>query len=116
MGNKLSKVLLSCIAISLLAALGIPDIAKIAHAVLEHNEQTCQEKTKGHIHETEFDCEFHKYHITTYFTPEIYSFQVLEPVNHIFFNEKFYFLLSEFQQLHFTLRGPPLHSYSVLKR
>ena len=110
MGNKLSKILLSCIAISLLAALGIPDIAKISHAVFEHKEQTCQEKTKGHIHETEFDCDFHKYHITTYLTPEVFSFPILEPVNLTSVTDIFYFLLSEFQQLHFKLRGPPLHS------
>ncbi|WP_158979244.1 hypothetical protein [Cellulophaga sp. L1A9] len=110
MGNNLTKFLLSCIAISLLGALGIPDIAKISHDILEHKEETCHEKTKVHFHETEFDCDFHKYHITTYFTPELYSCTFLEPVLHALLSENFYFLLSEFQQLQSTLRGPPVYS------
>jgi hypothetical protein len=109
MGNNFTKLLLSCIAIFLLGALAIPDVAKISHDVFEHKEQTCQEKTKVHFHEAEFDCDFHKYHITTYFTPELYSFQFIQPELHQTKNENFYFLLSEFQQLHFSLRGPPVY-------
>ncbi|ADV51449.1 hypothetical protein I2486_20665 [Cellulophaga sp. E16_2] len=110
MGNNFTNLFLSCIAICLLVALGIPDIAKTSHAIFEHKEQTCHEKTKVHFHETEFDCDFQKYHITTYFTPELYSFTLIESKFHSTVNDKFYFLLSEFQQLHFSLRGPPIHS------
>ena len=104
------KLLFSCIAILVLAALAIPDLAKISHAIYEHKEQTCLEKGNVHFHETEFDCDFHKYHTTTYFYPATLNFTVIIQDFHLEKNQNYYFLLSEFQKLHFSLRGPPKFS------
>tara|TARA_R110000868_G_scaffold4211_13_gene26660 strand:+ start:65106 stop:65438 length:333 start_codon:yes stop_codon:yes gene_type:complete len=110
MGINVKKILLSCISILILAALAIPDAVKISHAITEHKEQTCVEKGTVHFHEAEFDCDFHKYHITTYFYPQSINYTVAFQDSKIKQNQNYYFLLSEFQKLHFSLRGPPLFS------
>ena len=107
---KLKNIILSCIAILILAALSIPDIAKITHAINEHKEFSCSEKSKVHFHEAEFDCDFHKYHITTYFTPIKNNYSLFSPKIEVKQNQNYYSLLSEFQKLHFSLRGPPIYS------
>jgi hypothetical protein len=107
---SLKKIVFPCIAILVLAALSIPDIAKINHAVNEHKEFTCSEKSKVHLHEVEFECDFHKYHITTYFSPQLINYTLFTPNHVVKQNQNYYFLLSEFQQLHFSLRGPPISS------
>lgn len=104
------KFLFSCIAILVLAAMAIPDFAKISHAINEHKEITCLENRKVHFHEVEFNCDFHKYHITSYFSPQIVNFTFTPPFFKSTQNQNYYFLLSEYQKLHFSLRGPPVYS------
>lgn len=104
------KILFPCISFLILAALSIPDFAKISHAINEHKEFTCSEKSKVHFHEVEFDCDFHKYHNATYFTPILNKYSLFIPKIDVKQNQNYYFLLSDFQKLHFSLRGPPLYS------
>ena len=104
------KLFFSFVSILILLALAIPDVAKISHAVYKHKEQTCLKKGTVHFHEAEFDCDFHKYHITTYFYPEAINYTILIPEHSVNQNKNYYFLLSEFQKLHFSLRGPPVFS------
>jgi len=104
------KIFFSCISMLILVALAIPDVAKISHAIYKHKEQTCIQKGTVHIHQAEFDCDFHKYHITTYFYPEAINYTLILPDFRVNQNKNYYFLLSEFQKLHFSLRGPPYFS------
>ncbi|QWX85382.1 hypothetical protein H0I23_07005 [Cellulophaga sp. HaHaR_3_176] len=107
---NLKNIFFSFTTILLLFALAIPNIAKVSHTLFDHKEITCLEKNSVHFHETEFNCEFYKYQLSTYFSVQIYNYNVfasdLEPEQ----NQNYYFLLSEYQNLHFSLRGPPLKS------
>lgn len=104
------NIFFSFIAMLLLSTMAIPDIAKITHAIFEHKEITCLEKNAVHFHEAEFNCEFQKYQLSTYFSPEIYNCMAFVADFKIEQSQNYYFLLSEYQKLHFSLRGPPLNS------
>lgn len=95
-------------AILLLACLFTPYFIKIGHGIYEHKELLCVEKGNLHIHEIEFDCDFHKYQLSSLFCFNLEEPELIEPIfkgtkviNH-------YFFLSKYQRLHFVLRGPPV--------
>ena len=49
----------------LFVCLSLPTVAKLSHALDGHIRIECNEDIPNHIHQAEFDCEFHKYHIVT---------------------------------------------------
>lgn len=101
------KIIFPFTSIILIACLFTPYFIKIGHGIFEHKELRCVDKGELHIHEIEFDCDFHKFQISSLFyldfeRPELFLPNIP--------NQKIldhYTFLSKYQKLHFVLRGPP---------
>lgn len=107
MGMSFLKVLKSLTAIILVAAMQLPIAVKISHALYEHVEVECDDFASLHIHETEFDCDYQKFNLSTNcIVPE---FETIDNQFLIFLENDFstYSFQSKYQKLHFFLRGPP---------
>ncbi|MDX1365813.1 MAG: hypothetical protein R3243_16530 [Arenibacter latericius] len=99
--------ILSFFSILMVALFALPGALKAKHAILEHHNFVCKEKGKLHYHEMEVECEFYKYNISHFITPEYVE---LNNNSWIFKTEKvtdYYQYLSKYQKLHFSERGPP---------
>lgn len=101
------KLLVSISAIILFMALALPTVVKSYHALFEHQEFTCIAKGDLHFHETELDCDFQKFN----FSPQLFELGTVVPANSQFVLKEhifgYYVSLTSFQELHFSLRGPP---------
>jgi hypothetical protein len=107
---SVKKILRSILAIFLVVALQLPVAAKISHAIFNHIEVDCNDYGSLHIHEIEFDCEFQKYNfLNKGVLPDYQSFhsEFLVVSEQIF---SAYTFLNKYQELHFSLRGPPAFS------
>ncbi|MGI9552046.1 MAG: hypothetical protein ACR2MT_12665 [Aurantibacter sp.] len=107
MEPTIKKALQSIIAIILTMAMQLPAAVKISHALYDHVDIDCNDYGSLHMHETEFDCEFHKYNLSTNcvvpgFQSKTQEFLVVEERNF-----STYSFLSKYQKLQFSLRGPP---------
>ncbi|TMM57475.1 hypothetical protein FEE95_13405 [Maribacter algarum] len=91
-------------------AIFAPTAIKTAHALFEHQELFCFDKSTTHVHEVEFDCDFQKFKLSPQHYPVFVNVQeFLAP----FTKERdknHYTFLSQYQRLSFALRGPPLTS------
>lgn len=93
------------ISLVLVLAMLTPTAVKIIH-VFHHNYVECKEYST-HLHASDFDCSFHKFKLTTPFAMSLFSFDFFIP-EHIHENTNSQYLyISDFQKLHFSLRGPP---------
>ena len=98
---------LSMASMILVLCMLMPAFLNLAHAIHGHNGQTCASDIALHLHETEFDCEFQKYKLTKQFYTDLQNFDlfVLAVIREN--TSVSYSFLSSYQQLHFSLRGPP---------
>lgn len=107
MKDFLKQFCTNALALILAAAIFVPNLVKTVHALYEHQELVCVDQSPVHVHEVEFDCDFQKYQLS----PQLYpNFLNLEEIPSFFSkekNENQYTFLSQYQKLHFTLRGPP---------
>ncbi len=108
MRTRLNTILIAFLAFLLTTAIVGPSLIKFSHFFLEHSHVECNEHVKTHFHESDFDCKLFKFHHTHQinFFPESITFEIFEIPSQKNFNS--YSFVSEFQQLHFSLRGPPL--------
>ena len=85
----------------------LPSAVKAMHVFEDHQHEVCLGEIDAHFHNYDVDCEFYKFKLNSHFTiPEntvlVVNFPHIEstiPTHYSF--------LSEFQTLHFSLRGPP---------
>ncbi len=105
--NNFKKILLSFTSILLIGAINLPSFVKLSHALFEHTEQTCEEQGSLHIHEAELDCDFQKFNLSSQFYPQLQDYTLHPPRIIKKENNNHYFFLSNYQKLHFSLRGPP---------
>lgn len=88
----------------------LPAAVKIAHVFENHKHEVCVNKSITHFHTLDLDCEFYKFKLATYVFQIPENLNTLEVQdNHTIVTSQYYFL-SLFQQLHFSLRGPPVLS------
>ncbi len=102
--HMVSKVLV----VLLTFVLVTPLFVKLNHIFEDHKHEVCKTPNKTHFHEVEIDCEFYDFKLNTEFN---YSFALIDipvfkDVTQTITSQ--YFFLSEYQQLQFSLRGPPL--------
>ena len=91
--------------LTLVFALFTPTVAKFNH-IFHHKYEDCKEY-KAHLHSADVECSFHKFKLTTLYTLPVFSFDFYtHEQNHANTISK-YTHISEYQQLHFSLRGPP---------
>ncbi len=88
-------------------ALLTPSFVKFSHVFEDHIHEVCKNPQKTHFHEVDLDCEFYKFKLNKKLIFASNEFQFLNIVeNHqpIVLQYRF---LSDYQPLHFSLRGPP---------
>lgn len=97
------KIITCLLVITLL----VPTAVKFSHIFLHHHHEICHGEPQTHLHKADLDCNFYKFKLSAPFTiPSItYAFHSIED-NHQNYAGVYSFL-SDFQQLHFSLRGPP---------
>lgn len=85
----------------------LPSAVKSMHIFENHQHEVCYGEVDAHFHTLDIDCEFYNFKINIPFTfPE--NAPVLIPyieIKGIITSD--YSFLSEYQRLHFSLRGPP---------
>ena len=99
-----SKVLVTILAVILV----MPLFVKSYHLFEDHKHEVCKTPFTNHFHEYEIDCEFYDFTLNTNFIQSLTSIEIPE-VNelHIPILSQYHFI-SDYQKLHFSLRGPPL--------
>lgn len=97
------KVLTTMLVFTLL----IPASVNFAHVFEHHEHEFCQGGDTTHIHEVDLDCEFQKFQINTNFILSDLTFQPPQIQESEKAIESQYHYLSKYQNLHFSLRGPP---------
>ena len=106
-GSRLKNILLITAAFLLIAAIEAPSVIKLWHSFYSHKEIKCDQEGSVHIHSAEIDCPFQKFNVTIhYYLPQNHFDQILVlSFSKDHFN--YYSSVSPFQELHFSLRGPP---------
>ncbi|HLV14441.1 MAG TPA: hypothetical protein VKY41_04615 [Xanthomarina sp.] len=102
-------ILFRVISILLVVLVFTPSVVKLSHAFSHnnHKHEVCLGEPQTHLHTLDVDCEFHKFQINTVFTLQENPYKLLEKQDSIQEAHSQYFFISEFQALHFSLRGPP---------
>ena len=95
------------IALVLAVTLLLPSAVKFMHIFEKHHHEVCYGEASAHFHTLDIDCEFYKFQLNSaYIIPEqnfaLLEYHLIKPIK-----KAEYGFLSEFQQLHFSLRGPP---------
>lgn len=85
----------------------LPSAVKAMHIFENHQHEVCLGESDSHFHTLDVDCEFYKFKINIPFTIPENSAVVIDfpKINCII--PAHYSFLSEYQSLHFSLRGPP---------
>ncbi|WP_299390864.1 hypothetical protein [uncultured Gelidibacter sp.] len=91
----------------LVLAFLLPSAAKFMHIFEEHHHEVCLGESNAHFHTQDVECEFYKFKLNTPFTIPENNVVVLEFPHIESIIPTHYSFLSEFQTLHFSLRGPP---------
>ncbi|WP_242084757.1 hypothetical protein [Aestuariivivens sediminis] len=90
-----------------IAALLTPTVVKFTHTFYHHTHKVCTGEKSTHLHKIDLDCELLKCHLHKNFTLSSFTITLFseDPLQSI--TEAYYFFLSDYQRLHFSLRGPP---------
>ena len=91
----------------LVVLLWVPSTVKLAHVFDHHKHEICQGDNSTHIHKVDLDCEFQKFQINNNYTFSKIVFEIFQLKENSKTIESQYIFLSNYQSLHFSLRGPP---------
>ncbi|WP_299781176.1 hypothetical protein [uncultured Formosa sp.] len=107
--SKLKKhIVFKFFTLVLVLTLLTPTLVKFNHVFEHHHRELCHGEQQTHLHTANVDCEFYKFQLNHLFTiPEFIANTPLVEENHQLIASQYYFL-SDYQQLHFSLRGPPI--------
>lgn len=108
--QRQQHIIYSIATLILVVALALPTIVKLTHVFNHHNHDVCNDYSQTHVHNLDVDCSFYNFKITNHFTCTIENYELYIPVeiNPIIASQ--YQFLSDYQRLHFSLRGPPIYS------
>jgi len=93
--------------LALVFALLTPTAIKFVHIFNHHKHEICHDENQTHLHTYYADCSFHKFKLTPSYTIPVFSVEFFTPEHSHETTVDPYLFLAEFQQLHFSLRGPP---------
>ena len=85
----------------------LPSVVKFLHIFEHHQHEVCYGEADAHFHTLDVDCEFYKFKLNSPFTIPQNVAGLSEFLDVTIFYPKEYSFLSEYQRLHFALRGPP---------
>ena len=98
-----SKILVVVLTIVLV----IPIFVKLNHIFEDHKHEVCKTPYTKHFHELEIDCEFYDFRLNTEINYSVASVDIpfLREITQSIISQ--YRFVSNYQQLQFSLRGPP---------
>ena len=93
----------------LVLAVLLPSVTKLTHAFTHNKHDVCDtdNKHKTHFHESDLNCDFYKFKLTTQYYLSLNSIQLLLVKNNFKITVSQYEFVSDFQRLQIALRGPP---------
>lgn len=91
----------------LVLAFLLPSAVKFSHVFKHHQHEVCNGEITTHLHTSDVDCDFYKFKLSTPFTIPTLDFDFVSIEDNHQIKTSHYSFLSEFQRLHFSLRGPP---------
>lgn len=93
----------------LVLAVLLPSVTKLTHAFTHHKHEVCDtdNKHETHFHESDLNCDFYKFKLTTQYYLPLNSIQLLLVKNNFKITDSQYEFVSDYQKLQTALRGPP---------
>lgn len=107
MGALRLNILFKSVTLVLVLAFLLPSAVKFMHIFEQHQHEICLGESDSHFHTQDVDCEFYKFKLNSPFTIPKNTIVLLAFSNIESAIPTHYSFLSEFQTLHFSLRGPP---------
>lgn len=107
MSRYKESLIFKSLIITLVITLLVPSFVKLAHAFENHKHNVCVKPQKSHFHQYNIDCEFYKFKmnpqivISFDYSEIILITKIAAPII------SQYEFISDYQQLSFSLRGPP---------
>ncbi|MGJ8593588.1 MAG: hypothetical protein ACSHXF_13635 [Aquaticitalea sp.] len=101
--KKTFKIATLMVAIALL----VPSAVTFSHIFSHHHHEICNGEPQTHIHKSDIDCDFYKFKLSASYTIPSISYEFIPVEDNHAINQTVYAFLSEYQRLHFSLRGPP---------
>ena len=106
--KKQQHIIFKIAAIVLLLAVLLPSAVKFDHVFEDHKHEVCtDDHSTTHAHEIDLECEFYKFKLNTYYYTFLDSYSIVIEDNYSKINNTFYNFQYNYQQLSFSLRGPP---------
>ena len=107
--NTFLTILFKTFALVLVMVVLFPSVVKLNHAFTHHSHHVCEDDNSvtTHFHESDLDCDFYKFKLTTqfYFQNKLVTLASSEENFKIIKSQ--YDFISDFQKLQTALRGPP---------
>ena len=100
-------IIFKLVTLILAIALLVPSLVKLSHAFNHHQHEICKGEYKAHLHKLDIDCKFYKFKLSTPFSVPNYTTTIVIAEDNYKIITSEYTMLSEYQHLHFSLRGPP---------
>lgn len=99
--SKIFVVLLTIVLVT-------PLFVKLNHVFEDHKHEVCKTPYTNHFHELEIGCEFYNFKLNTELNYTFSSIQipVIKEITQSIISQ--YHYISDYQQLPFSSRGPPL--------
>lgn len=110
MANKRHHISIRIVTLILAFVLVLPSAVKFTHALSQHEHDVCLEKHQTHFHNVDLDCEFFKFKIQTQHSAINVDYELFSVVDNHNISVSNYTFISDYQRLHFSLRGPPHYS------
>ena len=108
--NALKSHIISKIAVRVIAVLLLlPSAVKFTHAFNHSKHQVCLGEKSTHLHKVDLDCKFYDFQLSHNYFLSDSNFNLFVPPKVCIESTSEYVFLSIYQQLHFSLRGPPAH-------
>lgn len=100
-------IIFRILSLALALTLLLPSAVKVTHAFNHHKHETCLGKSTTHLHKLDLDCKFYDFKITHQFLLFDFDFKIFIPNSSDYKDNIYYSFLGTYQQLHYSLRGPP---------
>lgn len=85
----------------------LPSVVKLSHVFEHHHHEVCTGENTTHLHTLDLDCDFYKFNLSVSASIPEYAASIIDTKHTRAKIVSQYFFLSDYQRLHFSLRGPP---------
>lgn len=100
-------IIFKILSFTLALVLLLPSAIKLSHAFNHYRHEVCLGEKTTHLHKTDLNCKFYDFKLTKNYILSEFNFNTSEAKTPSFKIVSQYFFLSTYQNLHFSLRGPP---------